>query len=146
MNLVLYSNTSDNNVVSKSITQLKSMTGTLREACSITDPVIKVEGLTASQLKSANYAYISDFGRYYFITNIICVGLLYEIHMHVDVLMSYASGIRSQTAVISRQQNKNLYNLYLQDGVFKTYANPNYQIKQFPNGFDTQQFIFCVAG
>lgn len=146
MNLVLYSNTSDNNVVSKSITQLKSMTGTLREACSVTDPIIKVDGLTASQLKSANYAYISDFGRYYYINNIICVGKLYELHMHVDVLMSYASGIRSQTAVISRQQNKNLYNLYLQDGVFKTYANPKYQIKQFPNGFDTQQFIFCVAG
>lgn len=146
MNLVLYSNTSDNNVVSKSITQLKSMTGTLREACSVTDPIIKVEGLTASQLKSANYAYISDFGRYYYINNIVCVGKLYELHMHVDVLMTYASGIRSQTAVISRQQNKSMYNLYLQDGVFKTYANPNYQIKQFPNGFDTQQFIFCVAG
>ena len=119
MNLVLYSNTSDNNVVSKSITQLKSMTGTLREACSVTDPIIKVDGLTASQLKSANYAYISDFGRYYYINNIICVGKLYELHMHVDVLMSYASGIRSQTAVISRQQNKNLYNLYLQDKPFQ---------------------------
>lgn len=146
MNLKLYSNTSDRNVVSKSITQLMNMTGTLREDCSIIDPVIKVEGISAANLKTANYAYISDFGRYYYITNIICVGKLYEIHMHVDVLMTYSSEIRSQTAVLSRQENKNLYNLYLQDGVFKTYANPKYQIKQFPNGFDTQQFIFCVAG
>ena len=64
--------------------------------------------------------------------------------MHVDVLMSFGTEILDNTAVISRQQS--MYNLYLQDGVFKTYADNHYQIKQFPSGFNTQQFIFSVAG
>ena len=64
--------------------------------------------------------------------------------MHVDVLKTYASGIRSNTAVISRQENQ--YNLYLQDGVFKTYANPHYEIRKFPSGFSGYHFILSVAG
>lgn len=145
MTIKFYNNLSDKVVVDKNITQLGTdMTGTLRDDCSIVDPVIKVEGIVGSNLASCNYAYISEFGRYYYITNIVCSGKLFEVHMHVDVLMSYKSGIRSNSAVISRQENN--YNLYLQDGVFKTYSQPHIQIAQFPNGFTDFNFIFCVAG
>jgi hypothetical protein len=120
------------------------ITGTLREDCSIINPVIKLENMTATQLKECNYCYIPDFGRYYYINNIVCKNKLYELTMHVDVLMSFKDGIRANDAVISRQENN--YNLYLQDGVFKTYANPHYEIKQFPAGFSGYHFIFSVAG
>lgn len=142
MTLRLYKNKSDKNVVSKTITQSGSdISGTLREDCSIINPVISIQGLTDLKV---NYAYIPEFGRYYYINNIVCKGKLYELHMHVDVLMSFGTEILDNTAVISRQQS--MYNLYLQDGVFKTYADNHYQIKQFPSGFNTQQFIFSVAG
>lgn len=142
MTLRLYKNKSDKNVVSKTITQSGSdILGTLREDCSIINPVISIQGLTDLKV---NYAYIPEFGRYYYINNIVCKGKLYELHMHVDVLMSFGTEILDNTAVISRQQS--MYNLYLQDGVFKTYADNHYQIKQFPSGFNTQQFIFSVAG
>ena len=145
MTIKFYNNLSDKVVVDKNITQIGSdMTGTLRDDCSIVDPVIKVEGIVGSNLASCNYAYIEEFGRYYYITNIVCSGKLFEVHMHVDVLMSYKSGIRSNSAVISRQENN--YNLYLQDGVFKTYSQPHIQVAQFPNGFTDFNFIFCVAG
>ena len=145
MTIKFYNNLSDKVVVDKNITQIGSdMTGTLRDDCSIVDPVIKVEGIVGSNLASCNYAYIEEFGRYYYITNIVCSGKLFEVHMHVDVLMSYKSGIRSNSAVISRQENN--YNLYLQDGVFKTYSQPHIQIAQFPNGFTDFNFIFSVAG
>jgi hypothetical protein len=145
MTLKLYKNLSDKNVVSKNITQLGSdITGTLREDCSIIDPVITIQSVTGFSLQNCNYAYISEFGRYYYINNIVCTGKLFELHMHVDVLKTYASEIRSNTAVISRQENK--YNLYLQDGVFKTYANPNFEITQFPSGFTSDHFVLAVAG
>ena len=142
MTLKLYKNKSDKNVITKTITQSGSdISGTLRDDCSIINPVISIQGL--SDLK-VNYAYITEFGRYYYINNIVCKGKLFELHMHVDVLMSFGTEILNNTAVISRQQS--MYNLYLQDGVFKTYADNHYQIKQFPSGFNTQQFIFSVAG
>ena len=146
MTIKIYKNLSDNNVLDKNITQMGSnLTGTLKEECSIIDPVITIEDFTSFDIKSANYAYITEFGRYYYINNIICItDKLFELHMHVDVLKTYASEIRSNSAVISRQESQ--YNLYLQDGVFKTYANPHYEIKKFPSGFSGYHFIFSVAG
>ena len=47
MTLRLYKNKSDKNVVSKTITQSGSdILGTLREDCSIINPVISIQGLT----------------------------------------------------------------------------------------------------
>lgn len=146
MNIKIYKNLSDNNILDKSLTQLGStLTGTLRETCSVIDPVIKIEDYTGFNLQQANYAYIEEFGRYYYINNIVCItDKIFELHMHVDVLKTYASGIRGNSAVIARQERS--YNLYLQDGVFKTYANPHIQIKQFPSGFSGYHFVFSVAG
>lgn len=146
MTIEVYKNLSDNNILNKNITQLGSdLTGVLKESCSIINPIVIIEDYTSFDLTKANYAYIPEFGRYYYINNIVCINnKLFELHMHVDVLMTYKSGIRSNTAVVSRQQYKN--NLYLQDGVFKTYADPHIQIKQFPTGFSNYNFIFSVAG
>lgn len=141
MTIKLYSNTSDKIVVDKSITQVGAdITGTLREDCSIIDPIIKME----TNPIGSNYAYISEFGRYYYINNIVCTGKLFEVHMHVDVLKTYAAGIRANNAVVSRQEKQ--YNLYLQDGVFKEQANPHYEIKKFPSGFSSFNFILAVSG
>lgn len=146
MTIKFYKNLSDNIVVDKNITQIGSdQTGTLREACSIIDPVIKFENFTSFDITSCNYLYISEFGRYYYINNIVTItDKLFEIHCHVDVLKTYASGIRSNSAVIARQESQ--YNLYLPDGVFKTYANPHYEIRKFPSGFSGYHYILTVAG
>ena len=146
MTIKFYKNLSDNVVVDKNITQIGSdQTGTLREACSIIDPVIKFEKFTNFDLSACNYLYIPDFGRYYYINEIIAISdKMFEIHCHVDVLRTYRSGIRSNSAVIARQESQ--YNLYLPDGVFKTYANPHYEIRKFPSGFSGYHYILTVAG
>ncbi len=69
---------------------------------------------------------------------------LWEITARVDVLSTYAIQIRAQTAVIKRQENS--WNLYLDDPQFKVYQNPNIVVKNFPNGFSTQNFVLAVAG
>lgn len=144
MELNLYTNNSADNVVTKSITLLTSMTGTLRENCSIVDPVITVENINNAIAAVCNYAFIPQFARYYFVRNITLSGKLWIISMHVDVLASFQTPLKSLDAVIARNENR--YNLYLQDGFFKTYQNPHVSIKQFPAGFTNHSYILAVAG
>lgn len=155
-----YQNKSATNVVNKDISQkIVDANGTLRAGTSVIDPVIVVhtDGNTLWG-KGANYAYIPIWGRYYYITNMIAVKgtlqsstqvnptQLWEIHMHVDVLMSYADEIKQQTAIVARQENQ--YNLMLDDGVFMAYQDPQIQTKYFSveGPFETQEFVLIVAG
>lgn len=144
MILRLFQNMSDTHVVQKDIIQKAEISGTLLEDCSILDPVIATPLIAASDLKYINYAEIPDFGRYYYVTDIICRGKLFEVHMHIDVLNTYKDQIKPLSAIIAR--NESQYNLYLRDGLIQQYANPHIQIKQFPDGFDRYEYIFSVCG
>lgn len=154
----LYQMKSPPNKIEKDISFLiQTVQGSLRNGSSIIDPVIVVE--TDSNTlwrRGLNYAYIEEFGRYYYVTNIVSIPgtlarttsnvYLWELHMHVDVLMSFKDEILSQKAIIARQEAK--YNLYLDDGVFMTYQNPKIQTKLFSveGPFETQEFVLVVAG
>jgi hypothetical protein len=144
MTINLFQNNSDKNVVSKSLTAKGTVTGTLREDCSIIDPVIKIEGISGSDLPYLNYLEVVDFGRYYYITDIVLTGKLYECHCHIDVLETYKDQIKVLPAVIARQESQN--NVMLTDGLIKTYANPEIEIRRSSGGFTDFQYIFCVAG
>lgn len=142
--IVLYVNKSENNKLDKSISRLTSYMGTLRDECSIIDPVITFQA-SLSTFAGANYLYIGAFKRYYFIRDIVSISNgLVEVTAHVDVLMSFADGIRSNTAII--RKNANTYNLYLNDGTLKCYQNPLIVTKMFPSGFNAQNFVLAVAG
>ena len=145
----LYTNNSNVNVVSKSLTQVATATGTLRASTSIIDPVITIESQLAAELISeCNYLRIPLFNRYYYITNIISeVTSLWTIHCHVDVLMSFGTYIRNQTALVARQEMK--YNLYLDDGSFMAYQNPMIDTCPFSESHpfnEDGQFVLTVAG
>lgn len=146
MELILYTNNSNDKVVTKSLTSLVTINGTLRDNCSIIDPIITVSDsvVNNSIAASCNYAKIAQFGRYYFVNNIISKGKFWELHMHCDVLSSFQTQIKALDAVVGRAED--MYNLYLQDGFFKTYENPHIEIKQFPGGFTEQAYILSVAG
>ena len=52
-----------------------------------------------------NYAYIPEFERYYFVTNIVNVrNNLWEVHFHVDVLQTYWNDYKYSPSVISRSE------------------------------------------
>ena len=137
-------NKSENNKAVKDIEDLREFTFKLKDPTSIIDPVLLITGEITDMLQ-ANYMTIPVFGRSYFITNITSVRTgLVEISAHVDVLSSYIEYIRECTAIVHRQENK--WNLYLDDGFFKTYQNPNIVVKKFPTGFTNQSFVLAVAG
>lgn len=144
MTLNIYVNESRDNQRNKNITLLTSLTGSLREGSSIINPVIKISGALPA---NANYFYVPEFGRYYFITDIISLhNNLFEIHGHTDVLSSAGAGLDDCTGIVRRQENN--WNLYLDDGAFKAYSNPNVVQKAFPSGFSTSNmcYILAVAG
>lgn len=142
--IILQTNLSENHKVDKTINNLFTATGELKLAASIIDPVVVIQASLPS-LVNCNYATISAFGRSYFVTNIVSVNnALVEVHCHVDVLSSFAEQLRRNSAIIYRQENK--WNLYLNDGSFRIYQNPNVLTREFPSGFNTQEFVLAVAG
>ena len=146
MTIKFYKNYSDNNVVSKNISQVGSdVSGTFREDVSVTDPVFVIEDYTDFNPATVNYCYIGDLDRYYYITDIKLLNkTIYEIHCHVDVLKTYASGIRGSSATVTRSQSSG--SLYYQDGVFKAKAYSKYEILKFPSGFSNYHYVLTVAG
>lgn len=143
-NIVLMRNNSEPNRIGKSLNTISTVSGVLKEETSIIDPVIKIECDLAA-VTGCNYISIPTFGRKYFVNNIRSIrnGLV-EFSCHVDVLDTYANGIKSNSAITKRQERN--WNLYLNDGSLKVYQNPNVLTKAFPSGFTTQEFVLAVAG
>ena len=143
MTITLYNTGSEKNAVNKSLTEVMTLTGTLRESSSIVDPVIHISG--DSTITGANYAYIPEFGRYYFVTEIESVrNGLWRVHMHVDVLYTYRAQIKANSAII--QRNEIDYDLKLNDGLFKVQQNPRIAQFSFPAGFTNWNFVLAIAG
>lgn len=115
----LYQNNSEKNKIGKSLTSYKTLTGVLRNECSLTTPEILIE---SDSPILCNYAYIANFGRYYFITDVKSVrNNLYIISLKCDVLETYKSRIYKNTAVLERSQY--YWNLYLQDASMPIASN-----------------------
>lgn len=143
MNINLLQNLSEKNKLNKNFSVLSTINSVLKKESSIINPTLIIN--FDSSITESNYIYIPEFRRYYFITDIVSVNNnLWELSCTVDVLSSFSTQIKAQTAVIKRQEN--LWNLYLDDGIFKTYQNPNIITKKFPSGFQHSTFILAVAG
>lgn len=100
MDIVLYSG------VDKRINSTKRPTGVgttfsgvLKEGCSVLTPVVLIE---AGNLSGYNYALISAFGRYYYITDIVSINNLWEVHMKVDPMSSNRDLIGALSVYVER--------------------------------------------
>ena len=144
INIVLQTNLSEPQRVDKDLTDVTTLAATLRDDTSIQDPVLLVEADLAD-LAAVNYLTIEAFGRSYFVTGMVSIATgLTEISAHVDVISSFKEQIRENRAIIARQESK--WNLYLNDGAFKTYQDPMVMTAPFPSGFSTYEFVLAVAG
>lgn len=145
VSVALYQNNSENYRIDKSLTAKYSESCTLKDGCSVENPILLIAN--TNNLTDCNYLYISEFNRYYFITDIVSVrNGLWEIHAHVDVLMTYSSQIKACTGICKRQEQ--LFNLYLDDPEFKTYNNSQIVTKVFSGGNLTKNmsYVLVVAG
>lgn len=146
MTITLYTNTSSPNTMKKSISAVsgyENITGVLRDETSIVHPVVQIEG--ASFPANANYMYIAEFGRYYFISNPRSVrNNLWEFDATSDPFYTYRGQIASCGGIVKRSASA--YNVMLDDGSFKTYADPIIRAVEFPAGFTTKEYVLAVAG
>lgn len=142
--IILQRNNSPITKMGKSVTTLKTLTGTLRNETEILNPEILIQ-VTQAELSTANYLTISEFGRKYFIEEFESIRTnLYLIKCHVDVLDSFIDQIKSNTAVILRQENN--FNLLLNDGVFKCQQNPRIFFRDYPSGLGQYNYILITGG
>lgn len=146
MTVEFYYNSSENNVVNKNITALNlSVNAVAKDAVSVTDPVLLLN-YNSSYIANANYCYIPEYNRYYYIENVVNMpGGMCAITLRVDVLESFKNNIKSLTAVINKQETQG--NLYYNDGSLKVLSTEFLQTYNFPNGFDDSgKFILITCG
>ena len=158
-NIILQQNLSPENQLTKNVSDLITLSGILREdRTDIINPVVLVE-TEYEKMAAVNYAFINLFNRSYFVTKLEIMRsykpdeetprvITYALHLKVDVLSSFASAIRSNTAIIKR--NENAYNIRVNDGVFTVRQDPHIVYRKFigpaGGGFTAPEFVLAIAG
>lgn len=98
MELKIYNNNSNTNVMNKNITLLSTLDFSLKIDNSILQPVLILKNYS-----NGNYCYIEEFKRYYYITDIkLLTGGLYQLQLEVDVLMTYKDIIMNNPITTSK--------------------------------------------
>lgn len=118
-----------------------------------TDYVMVNKGLKAEpfmpygdiDLKFANYCYIDELQRYYYIIDVNAISYnMWELTLKCDVLMTFKEGIRNLVGTVDRQQNK--YNGYIPDNQYKELAYTQITAKTFPNSMNNDSLILMTVG
>ena len=146
MEISFYNNVSEKEKIGKTLKNKKSLTGFLKQATSVINPIITIEIENPSQF---NYCHIPQFHRYYFINDMINVrNNLWEIHMKVDVLESFKTQIKANKAIIEKSEQTASSNEYFNDGSTFYHDSREYnEIAMFQRGFDTApSYILITAG
>ena len=140
----LYKTASENNRVVKALTSGKEMSGELRNQTSVLNPSIRIE--SADNISTYNYAYISEFGRYYYITDIVSVRTnCWVVSLRCDVLMSYKDEIKTITGVVVRQESNP--NKLLVDRLERIQSDKEIDILYYPDAFSKNlQYVLVTAG
>ena len=151
MNLTYYLNKSDKRYVNKTLQQISlqdhanPVTVKLLENTSIVNPTFKMRD--ADLYMTANYVYVDDLRRYYFIDNVeVSNGYAY-LFCTEDVLMTYRDDLLKNGFIIKRQQYKN--DLYQNDGMLPIKQYPALRcIGHFDSPFDMSRtsFVMGVVG
>lgn len=146
MVITLYRNNSERNCVNKTLTNPRILNGTLRQETSIKTPVITIAGNDATPF--FNYAYIEEFARYYFITDIKSVrNGVWEVSFLCDVLMSFKNDILNAHAIIDHTTEHDTSD-YLSSDIWTTLVKDKTDIINFSGSslLDSGEYILITAG
>ena len=145
MNITFYKNSSEKEKIGKSLSSGLTLSGNLRDECSITSPSILVE---ATSLVDYNYCYIPEFKRYYFISDITSVrNNLWRVSLKCDVLESFKSDILNSSCIINKQSGMGKSNSLFDDGSYVNEIDTFTEVAEFSSGFNKSgEFILLTAG
>ena len=139
MTAILYNNTSDSREINKNLTELTTINITLYLDTNVTNPVFKLKNF----INNANYMFVPDLHRYYYINNYTLSNQCVYLHCSVDVLTTYKTEILNTECLISRSEND--YNDNIVDTLAPITENTVYTVKNFgENVKTTEHFIIGV--
>lgn len=139
MTAILYNNVSDSRKINKNLTELSTINITLYLDTNVATPVFKIKHFT----NNANYMYVPDLHRYYYINNYTLSNQCVYLHCAVDVLETYKTEILNSECLISRSEND--YNDNIVDTLAPITENTVYTVKNFgENVKTTEHFIIGV--
>lgn len=145
MEIRLYNNISDNRTIRKKLLNEFSLSGTLRDSCSLIEPVINIE---SSNVLRFNYVYIPDFQRYYFVKEITNLRKnIWTLELEVDPLMSFKGDILALDVVVDKQSSDLIGDEYIDDGSLVADNNTFTSVYNLSSGFnDHGEYILITAG
>lgn len=147
MTIYLYNITDDPNTISKTLPTGTTFTGSIRGSGAV--DVVRPEIEIAANVYGYNYAYISDFGRYYYIREITQDRRgLSVVSLVSDPLMSFKTDILAMSAIAARVtgDDDTLFNSFLPDDRMRINASDyvgHYELHEFGWG---NQYILITAG
>lgn len=148
MTVTFYQNYSDRYTLFKNISEIVQISCKVIDGCSVDAPIIRIK--YRSELTRCNYAYIHDFGKYYYVENpnLISGGQM-QLQLSVDALMTYANDIANLNvnAVYAQGTNRT----YVPDSRVAMQNAIDIQTIQFPfaigsANFSTNSYIMTVIG
>lgn len=140
MEIKLYNNVSDNNVISKVLNNETAVNGHFRKQFDLDYPTINVNGVVALNEKF-NYCFIPDINKYYYVNSVKWQGGdNYELSLSIDVLKTFEDEIKSLYGVVSKSEHGNKY-LHR----YKTEVRENITKIDFENNFNENgNFVFIT--
>lgn len=98
-----------------------TVSGELREPCSMIEPLFAIRRMNPDVTPyTYTYAYIPDFGRYYFVKDWTWREGLWQCELKIDVLATYKTEIGAETHYILRRDSTTDYNGLVADAVYPT--------------------------
>ena len=133
MTAILFNNISDSREINKNLTELSTINITLYLDTNVVNPVFKLKNF----INNANYMYVPDLHRYYYINNYTISNQCVYLHCSVDVLSTYKAEILNSECLISRSETD--YNDNIVDTLAPITENTVYTVKNFGENIKTTE-------
>ena len=125
-----------------------TMTGNLKEPCSILNPVISLQGTPVQSNIPAicTYAYISAFNRYYWVDDWTFENGLWVAHLDVDVLASWKTAIGEESEYILRTDSSTTnFNGAITDTMYPATTDFQKRLTFAQNVFSSDLTVGCYV-
>ena len=116
LNVRFYTFSKKNNSTKVPSGNWKQLTCDLKDDCNMLSPVLRIRNAAID--KTWNYCEISDFRRYYFITDMRWVGACWEISCTVDALASWKTQLGAHSMYVLRRDSTTDFNGLICDTLY----------------------------
>lgn len=141
--VVLYTNTNADDHLTPSLgTGLSFDNCVLKHEADVDAVTLEIQ--TETNLAGYNYAFVSRYGRYYWVRVRSVRYGLWELTMESDPLATFRTELLNLRGTVDRAET--LYNGYLNDPNYQALAPLEYTFKEFPNGLTDDALILVTVG